>query len=91
MANYREEVSADLLDTRKPQEINSGLATQETIDTPARQSVQEALDQTYPNVEHRQIVEYQGKRYRCRYFPEKKARSGWAVTKWGRRWELLDV
>ena len=91
MAKYREEGSAHLPDSRELHEINSGLATQEPIDPAAGRTLQAALDLAYPNVEHRQIVEYQGKRYRCRYFPEKKARSGWAVTKWGRRWEPLAV
>ena len=34
--------------------------------------------------------EYQGKRYRCRYFPAQKTRSGWAVSKWGKCWELVN-
>jgi len=60
------------------------------IDMTDEQRVQAALDQAFPNPEHRQIVEYQGKQYRCRFFPMQKCRSGWAVKKWGKCWESIE-
>ena len=78
-----------LPDNEQTHKMEGDLQTQDSPKT-AHGHSQVALNRAFPTVEHRQIVEYQGKRYRCRYFPEQKTRSGWAVSKWGKRWELVD-
>jgi len=45
------------------------------------------LDRLYPNARSRSIVEYGGKRYRIRYYPE-TSRSGKTVHRWHHGWEL---
>ncbi len=48
------------------------------------------LDALAPNARSGQIVEFEGGRYRRRFFPEEKSRSGKTVTAWSRTWESLS-
>ena len=75
--------------SRKVQEIESFLKMHGMIEPNPQQKLQDALENRFPNAEHRDIVEYQGKLYKLRYYPEEKCRSGWGVKKWGKRWEEI--
>lgn len=90
LRTYHEELSARVrAASRRVGEIENYLRMQGLIEGNPQQRSQGALDSVFPNAQHGDIVQYQGKRYRLRYFPEAKCRSGWGVKKWGKRWEEL--
>ena len=61
---------------------------QETMSQAAQDvDIRTTLDRMFPGAQHGEVVDYQGKQYRRRYYPEQLGRSGWAVKKWGRTWE----
>ena len=87
-ANEHHQLSIHIRDaSRKVREIENDLRKQGLLGLSREQMLQAELDQAFPCAQHREIVEYQGKRYRCRFFPEQLHRSGWAVKKWGKFWE----
>jgi hypothetical protein len=47
------------------------------------------LDRVHPKARSGEVVEHDGLRYRRRFFPEEKSRSGKTVTEWGRTWEAV--
>jgi hypothetical protein len=51
-----------------------------------RDELEHALDLRFPNAKSRQVVEYNGKRYRRRFAPARVSRSG-NVIGWDRYWE----
>jgi len=50
------------------------------------EALRAALEETFPRAKHGDVVQYQGKNFRLRAYPEQLCRSGWAVKKWGRIW-----
>jgi hypothetical protein len=47
------------------------------------------IDAQHPSARSGEVVEHAGQRYRRRFFPEEKSRSGKTVTEWGRTWEAV--
>jgi len=47
------------------------------------------LDAKFPDARSRQIVEYKGQRYRRRFYPSHRSRSGKTVHSWDATWEKL--
>ena len=45
------------------------------------------LDSRHPTARSGEVIDFDGKRYRRRFFPEEMSRSGKTVTEWGRTWE----
>jgi hypothetical protein len=88
--SYHEQLSAQIrAASRKVREIENYLRMHGLIELNPQQRLQAALDSVFPNAQHGDIVQYQDQRYRLRYFPEAKCRSGWGVRTWGKRWEQL--
>jgi hypothetical protein len=52
-----------------------------------QKALRAGLEETFPRAKHGDVVQYQGKQYRLRAYPEQLCRSGWAVKKWGRIWD----
>ena len=49
------------------------------------------LDEVFPNARNRQVVEFEGARYRKRFRPAGHSRSGKTVTDWEHWWEPVDT
>jgi len=54
--------------------------------TPEEEMIARALDELYPKVKSKTVVEYEGKKYQIRYFPLEKTADGTKVKEWGHRW-----
>jgi hypothetical protein len=48
------------------------------------------LDEAFPNAQSKQIVEHKGRKYRRRFWPLDKSRSGKTVHEWGCDWIEID-
>jgi len=89
--SFREQLAARIREaSRKVHDIESELRSRGLITLDPKRTLEAELDMRFPTAQHREIVEYQGRRYRRRFFPEQKCRSGWAVKKWGRCWEEVE-
>jgi hypothetical protein len=53
----------------------------------AKDVFEEGIDAQFPNAKSKEIVEYNGRRYRLRFAPARKSRSGKSVVEWSRWWE----
>jgi hypothetical protein len=51
--------------------------------------IQAQLDRLYPNAESKSVVEYQGAKWKRRYWPIDTSRSGKTVYEWHGYWEKL--
>jgi hypothetical protein len=54
-----------------------------------KEKLEDAIDAQFLNAKSKQIVEYEGKRYRLKFAPARMSRSGKTVTKWSRWWEKV--
>lgn len=52
--------------------------------------LEESLNQRYPDAQSREVVVYNGKRYRRRFYPLELSKSGKRVKQWRKAWEPLD-
>jgi hypothetical protein len=48
------------------------------------------LDEAFPNPRSRQVIKFEGARYRKRFIPAETSRSGKSVTRWDSFWEPVD-
>jgi hypothetical protein len=53
----------------------------------AKEIFEEGIDAKFPNAKSKEIVEYNGKRYRLRFAPARMSRSRKSVAEWSRWWE----
>lgn len=53
----------------------------------AKEIFEEGIDAQFPNAKSKEIVEYNGKRYRLRFAPARMSRSRKSVVEWSRWWE----
>ena len=60
-----------------------------TQPTPEDERIAQKLDELYPKVRSKTVVEYEGKQYQIRYFPIEKTADGAKVKTWGHRWMLM--
>lgn len=67
--------------------IENALKASGQIPFTEQEQLEKDLDATFPNAESKQIVEFRGRRYRRKFWPLEKSRSGKNVTEWGRCWE----
>tara|TARA_B110000503_G_C6757912_1_gene254235 strand:+ start:84 stop:458 length:375 start_codon:yes stop_codon:yes gene_type:complete len=49
------------------------------------------IDDEHPNTNSKEVVIFEGKRYRRRFKPAYTSRSGKSVYRWSKSWELLDT
>lgn len=60
------------------------------IELTEKEKLEKELDEKFPDVQSKEIVEYNGKRYKRLYFPGGVSNSGKTVKSWGRTWEELS-
>lgn len=53
-------------------------------------SINDKLDELYPNSRSKKRVVYEGNRYQIEYYPLVKSRSGKTVREWSHTWNLLE-
>lgn len=49
------------------------------------------IDAAFPNAQSREVVSFEGQRYRRQFYPVAKSNSGKTVKEWGRTWIPLPV
>lgn len=54
------------------------------------EQLEKTLDAMYPNAQSRQVVEYEGSKYRRTFTPVAKSLSGKTVKAWNKSWYPLD-
>ncbi len=74
---------------RRVRDLTARLKAQGDIEMPEHERLCAALDALSPNARSGQIVAHGDARYRRRFFPEEKSRTGKSVTVWGRTWEKV--
>ena len=74
---------------RKVREIEQYLKSSGVLELNEREKLEKELDRAFPNAKSKEVVRYEGKKYRRRFFPLEKSRSGKTVTEWGKSWELV--
>lgn len=72
---------------RRVRTITAQLKAQGDLPMTDHERLCASLDSLYPKAKSGAVVEHEGQRYRRRFFPEEKSRSGKTVTEWGRTWE----
>lgn len=61
-----------------------------TLPMSEQESLEAELNARFPKAKSKEVVEYKGHQYRCRYEPSEFSRSRKKVTQWRRRWELIE-
>lgn len=74
---------------RRVRELTAILKLQGDLEMTDHERLCATLDAIAPNARSGEVVEHHGLRYRRRFFPEEKSRTGKTVTAWGRTWEKL--
>lgn len=74
---------------RRVRALTAQLKAQGDLPMTEHEQLCTAIDARHPNARSGEIVEHAGHRYRRRFFPEEKSRSGKTVTEWGCTWEAV--
>ena len=75
---------------RKVREIEQFLKDAGVLELTEKEHLEKELDRAFPNAQSKEVVEYNGKRYRRRFFPLEKSRSGKTVKEWAKSWEPVE-
>jgi len=70
--------------------IKESLKANGIIEMSDAEKLNARLDNEFPNAKSKEVVELDGVKYRRRFFPAEKSRSGKTVTRWERTWEKLS-
>jgi hypothetical protein len=85
--NNPEKYQTDIRDaSRKVREIEQYLKDAGILERTKREQLEIELDRIFPNARTREIVEYNGKKYRRQFWPLEKSRSGKTVKEWDKSW-----
>lgn len=71
-------------------EIEDDLKKRGIIPFSQHELLVESLNQLFPKAQSREVVVYQGKRYRKKFWPLELSKTGKTVKKWANGWEPLD-
>ena len=74
---------------RRVRELTQKLKSQGDLEMTDPERLCAVLDAIVPDASNGQVIDHEGIRYRRRFFPEEKSRSGKTVTAWGRTWEKV--
>jgi hypothetical protein len=55
-----------------------------------KEKLERELNRIFPNAQSKEIVEHNGKKYRRRYWPLEKSRSGKTVKEWDKSWVMVE-
>lgn len=72
---------------RQRDQIAADLKRRGEIPETAEEELARRLDAAFPNARSRQVVTFEGTRYRKRFRPAERSRSGKTVTRWDFWWE----
>lgn len=75
---------------RRRDEITEDLKRRGEIPETDEEALQRRLDEAFPKARSRQLVTFEGARYRKRFVPAETSRSGKSVTRWDSFWEPVD-
>lgn len=75
---------------RKVREVERYLKDIGVLDQTDKEKLEKDLDRAFPNAQSREIVVYNGKKYRRRFLPLEKSRSRKTVTEWAKSWESVE-
>lgn len=70
-------------------EIEDYLKQTGTIEYTKQEKIDAELDKLYPDARSKTVVEYNGGKYKIKYFPRDKSNSGKTVYEWGHTWVPL--
>jgi hypothetical protein len=71
---------------RRVREIEQYLKDAGIFERNESEQLEIELDRMFPNAQKREVVEYNGKKYRREFWPLEKSRSGKTVKAWGKSW-----
>lgn len=74
---------------RRVRALTAQLKVQGDLPMTEHEQLCAAIDAQNLNARSGQVVDHEGRRYRRRFFPEEKSRSGKTVTEWGQTWEAV--
>lgn len=74
---------------RRVRVIETHLKEQGLLEMSEQERLEAQLDKSFPKAKSKEIVEFEGKKYRRRFFPLEKSRSRKTVAEWGKSWELV--
>jgi len=69
--------------------ITDYLKSNGTIALTEKEVLEKTLDNEFPNAKSNEIVEFNGVKYKRKFFPLEKSNSRKTVTEWGKKWEQL--
>lgn len=91
MGNNPDKYQADIkTSARKVREIGQYLKGAGVLELTEIEKLETELDGAFPNAQSKEVVEYNGKKYRRRFCPLEKSRSQKTVTEWGKSWEPVE-
>ena len=75
---------------RQRDEITADLKQRGILPEKDEEALIRRLDDAFPHAASKQVVEFEGMRYRKRFRPAETSRSGKTVTHWEHWWEQVD-
>lgn len=72
----------------KVEEVESYLKATGVIPLSDHEALEQALNRLFPNASSKDVVEFRGARYQCRFSPAEMSRSG-NVKRWRKHWMVL--
>lgn len=70
--------------------IEAELKRTGVLELSPKEKLEAELDRRFPDAKSREVVEFEGRRYRRRFEPLEKSRTGKSVTAWGKYWEAVE-
>ncbi|MBB3773736.1 hypothetical protein FHS55_004380 [Angulomicrobium tetraedrale] len=89
--NNPDKYQADIRSAReRVREIELALKDAGVIPKTEHEKLEDTLDRTFPNARSKEIVEYEGQKYRRHFMPLERSRSRKSVTVWGKSWAKVQ-
>jgi hypothetical protein len=89
--NNPDKYQTDIRDAaRKAREIKQYLEDVGLLERSYKEKLERELNRIFPNAQSKEIVEHNGKKYRRRYWPLEKSRSGKTVKEWDKSWVMVE-
>jgi len=70
--------------------ITDFLKSNGIIELTEKETLEASLDNKYPNASSNQVVDFDGVKYKRKFFPLAKSNSRKTVTEWGKRWDRVE-
>ena len=86
-SKYQSDISAA---RQRVRDLENDLKAAGILPRSTQEQLESELDHAFPNAKSKQVFEYQGRKYRRRFWPLERSNSGSTVSQWGRGWELVE-